>query len=77
MGNSRNGLGGVNCDLLEVLVHRSGDVLLEGGLRLLNNADVVAIFDKNVVDAFPARAFCPGTVNENNIPNAMIVVVST
>src|SRR5882762_6929024 len=53
---------------------RSGDVFLEGGLRLLNDADVVAIFDKNVVNAFPARTICPSTVNQNNIPNPMLFV---
>src|SRR5271155_2491771 len=31
-----------------------GDIFLEGRLRLLDDADVVAILDKNIVDAFPA-----------------------
>ena len=53
---------------------RSSDILLERRLRLLNDADVVAIFDKNVVNAFPARAICPGTVNQNNIPNTILFV---
>jgi len=43
-------------------------IVLEGRLWLLDDADVVAIFDKNVVDAFPARTICPGAVNQNNIP---------
>ena len=34
---------------------RRGNVLLERRLRLLNDADVVAIFDKNVVNTLPAR----------------------
>src|SRR5437867_5392335 len=33
---------------------RSGDIFLERRLRLLNDADVVAIFDQNVVNAPPA-----------------------
>ena len=49
---------------------RSGDIFLEGRLRLLNDADVEAILDKNVVNALPARTICPSTVNQNNIPNA-------
>jgi hypothetical protein len=32
---------------------RGSDIFLKGCLRLLDDADVVAIFDKNVVDAFP------------------------
>jgi hypothetical protein len=54
---------------------RSGDILLEGRLRLLNDADAVAILDKNVVDAFPAGTICPGTMYQNNIPNAMLCVL--
>ena len=49
---------------------RSGDVFLKGRLRLLNDADVVTILDQNVVNALPAGTICPGTVNQNNIPNA-------
>ena len=52
---------------------RSGDIFLEGRLRLLNDADVEAILDKNVVNALPAGTICPGTVNQNNIPNAMLL----
>jgi hypothetical protein len=51
---------------------RSGDIILEGGFRLLDDANVVAILDKNVVNAPPAGTIGPGTVNENNIPNAMV-----
>jgi hypothetical protein len=54
---------------------RSGDIFLERRQRLLNDADVVAILDKNVVNAFPARTICPGTVNQNKIPNAMLFVL--
>jgi hypothetical protein len=35
----------------------------------LDNADVVAILDKNVVNTFPARTIGPSTVNDNNISN--------
>ena len=54
---------------------RSDDVFLEGRLRLLNDADVEAILDKNVVNALPARTICPGTVNQNNIPNAFLLAL--
>jgi hypothetical protein len=53
----------------------SGDIIFEGSLRLLNDADVVAILDQNVVDAFPTGTICPGAVNQNNIPNAMLLVL--
>jgi hypothetical protein len=46
-----------------------GDILFKGGLRFLNDADVVAILDENVVNPFPAGTICPGAVNENNIAN--------
>ena len=36
---------------------------------LLDDADVVTILDKNVVNAFPAGTICPGTVNQNDIPD--------
>jgi hypothetical protein len=54
---------------------RSGDILLERRQRLLDDADVVAILDKNVVNTFPARAIYPSTVDQNNIPNAMLFVL--
>src|ERR1700680_4991663 len=50
-------------------------VFFKRRLRLLNDADVVAILHKNVVNALPAGTIRPGTVNQNNIPNAMVVVV--
>jgi hypothetical protein len=50
-------------------------VFFKRGFRLLDDADVVAILDKDVVYAFPARAICPGAVNQNNIPNAMLFVL--
>jgi hypothetical protein len=53
----------------------SGHIILEGRLRLLHDADVEAIFDENVVNALPARTICPGAVNQNNIPNAMLLVL--
>jgi hypothetical protein len=49
-----------------------GDIVFEGRLRFLHNADVVSILNKNVVDAFPARTIRPGAVNQDNIPNAMV-----
>jgi hypothetical protein len=52
-----------------------GHIILEGRFRLLDDADVVAIHDQNVVDAFPAGTICPGSVNQNNIPNAVRLVL--
>src|SRR6266550_9616357 len=49
---------------------RSSDIFFKGGLRFLNDADVISILDENVVNPFPAGTICPGTVNQNNIPNA-------
>src|ERR1700683_176623 len=54
---------------------RSRHVFLKGRLRLLDDADVVAILDENVVNAFPAGTICPGAVDQNNIPNAMRIVL--
>src|SRR5437899_6835621 len=45
------------------------DIFFKGGLRFLNDADVVAILNQNIVNALPARTICPGAVNQNNIPN--------
>jgi hypothetical protein len=50
-------------------------VLFEGRLRLLDDADVVAILDQDVVNAFPARTIRPRTVDKNNIPNAMFLAL--
>jgi hypothetical protein len=44
-----------------------GHIILEGRLRLLDDADFVAVLDKNVVDASPARTICPGSVDEDDI----------
>jgi hypothetical protein len=38
-------------------------IITEGHLWLLDDADLEAIFDKNVVDAFPARTIRPRAVN--------------
>jgi hypothetical protein len=54
---------------------RGSHVFFEGCFRLLDDGDVVAVLDENVVNAFPARAICPGAVNQNNIPNAMLAVL--
>src|SRR6266481_3322643 len=51
--------------LLSQDAFRSGDIVFKGCLRFLNDADVVAILDQNLVNAFPARTISPGTVNEN------------
>jgi hypothetical protein len=64
---------GPSCRAKDAL--RSRDIFLERRLRLLNDAYVETILDKNVVNAFPARTIRPCAVNQNNIPNAMIVIV--
>src|SRR5258708_36790284 len=51
----------------------SGHIILEGRLRLLDDADVEAAPDKVVVNAPPARTIHPGTVDQHNIPNALIL----
>jgi hypothetical protein len=50
-------------------------VVCKRSFRLLDDADVVAILDKNVVDASPAGTIGPRAVNQNNIPNAMLLVL--
>src|SRR5437879_4994498 len=50
-------------------------IILKGRLRLLDHADVVAVLDKDVVNAFPARTICPGAVDQNNIPDTMPLVL--
>jgi hypothetical protein len=52
---------------------RCRHVILEGRLGLLDDADVEAIFDKNVVNAPPAGTVRPGPVNQHNIANALIL----
>src|ERR1700686_5049030 len=54
---------------------RTGHVLFKGCLRLLHDAYVIAVLDQNVVNAFPSGTICPCTVNQNNIPNAMLFVL--
>src|SRR5438128_4587286 len=54
---------------------RRSHIFSKGRLRLLDDADVIAILDKNVVNAFPAGTICPGAVNQNNIPNAVLFVL--
>jgi hypothetical protein len=51
------------------------DVFLEGGLWLLDDADVVAVLDKDVVNTFPARTIYPGAVDQNNIPNSLLFLL--
>jgi hypothetical protein len=54
---------------------RSGDIFFKGCLGLLDDADVIAILDKNVVNAFPAGTIGSGTVNQNDIPNPTLFVL--
>ncbi len=46
---------------------RRGNILLKRRLGLLNDAEIVAIFDKNVVNTLPARTICPGAMDEDNV----------
>src|SRR5262249_12970988 len=46
---------------------RGGYIRLERCLRLLHDADGVAVLAEDVVDAFPARAICPRAVNEHHV----------
>jgi hypothetical protein len=50
-------------------------IFFERRLGLLDDADVVAILDQDVVNAFPARTIRPRTVDENNITNAMLLAL--
>jgi hypothetical protein len=61
--------------LLSKDAFRSSHIFFEGCLRLLDDADVIAIFDKNVVNAFPARDIRPGAVDRNNILDPMVFVL--
>src|SRR6267143_7291103 len=58
LGNYRSPIAVTDKNAWSILLSkdalRRSDIVLERCLRLLNDADVVAIFDKNVVDAFPA-----------------------
>jgi hypothetical protein len=51
---------------------RRSHIFFKGCLRLLDDADGEAILDKNVVNALPAGTIRPGTVNQNNILDAMV-----
>jgi hypothetical protein len=54
---------------------RGRDVFLERRQWFLDDGYVEAVFDKNVVNASPAGTIGPGPVDENNIPNAMFIVL--
>src|SRR5580700_7155097 len=56
---------------------RRSHIILERRLRLLNDADFVAILYKNFVNAFPPRAIRPGSVYQNNIPDTTVFLVLT
>ena len=53
--------------LLRQDAFHGGHVILEGCLRLLDDADFEAASDKPVVNASPARPVRPGTVDENDV----------
>src|ERR1700724_3348547 len=50
-------------------------IFFKGCLRLLDDANVVTILDENVVNTLPARTICPGAVDQNNVPHAMVFVL--
>src|ERR1700731_203470 len=50
-------------------------IFFKGCLRLLDDVNVVTIFDENVVNTLPARTICPGAVYQNNVPHAMVFVL--
>ena len=54
---------------------RRSHIFFKGRLRLLDNADVVAILNQNVINAFPTGTICPGTVNQNDVANAILFVL--
>jgi hypothetical protein len=61
--------------LLSKDAFRRSHIFFKGCFRLLDDADFVAISDKNVVNAFPAGTIRPCAVNQNNIPDAMVLAV--
>jgi hypothetical protein len=44
-------------------------VRLKRSLRLLDDADIVAVLHQDIVSTFPAGAIGPGSVYQNNISN--------
>src|ERR1700678_3019169 len=50
-------------------------IFFKGRLRLLDDADVETIFHKKGLDAFPARSVCPSAVDQNNIPDPIVLVL--
>jgi hypothetical protein len=52
-----------------------GHIILEGRLRFLDDAYVVTVLDKNGVHAFPIGAIGPGSMHQNNIPDATLLVL--
>jgi hypothetical protein len=44
-----------------------GDIVLQRGQRLLNDADLIAVAPEDLVDRLPTGAINPGTMNENDI----------
>src|ERR1700683_4922591 len=46
---------------------RHSHVVLKGGLRFLNDADVEAVLAKNVVNAVPTGPIRPGPVHQNDV----------
>jgi hypothetical protein len=54
---------------------RGSHIVFERGFRFLDDADVVAILDQDVVNTLPSRTIRPRTVNQNNIPDPMPLIL--
>ena len=52
-----------------------GHIVLEGRLRFLDDTDVVAVVNKIGVHTFPTGAICPGSMHQNNFPDATFRVL--
>src|SRR5258708_28612281 len=50
-------------------------IVFKRSFRFLDDADVVAILDQDVVNTLPAGAIRPGTVNQNNIPDPVPLIL--
>src|SRR5580704_10613266 len=49
-----------------------GNIVFKGRFGLLNDAYLETVFDKDVVNAFPAGTICPSSMHQNNILDATL-----
>jgi hypothetical protein len=52
-----------------------GHVVCKRSFRLLDDAHVVTVLDENAVNAFPSGSIRPCAVDQNNVPNAPLLVL--